>query len=467
MRFGARRYLSYVCALWLFLVLSVAADAQGGSGSGSISYSDIKKGLVTLPYGTPFLITGSLNDVQIAGKAINSLMTVQTIYGHYQASDGVQGTIPPESLAGSPWAVTIGQLNAGTNATIDLLFTGTLSAAQVESIAGQLMADPAYQAAWSQFVTAAAGKDAAAQLNSMTLLAQTAEQLMESILRASGLAPKSPNDLQAALRAAIAANAGSLFNLNDRVRFLKTPSLGIADLLDLPPPDLANLSQQALYDRLKPLKGVDESNPPYSKITNASARAGAKAAVDLFLQNYENVVSAMGDSLKNVLFSGSSSAVVGSDTQTTSVDDLKKYAGFDMGALYSYRLNELRNFAMIHIYWGPVNLKTGGVTKSPGGWLRQRMSLAFGLALQDFSGGDQNKSKILGQDAFVYGLGLRLNKYFRLTAGGLLYRTSLPAVNGVPSSFTNSLRQEFFIGPSIDITALPALNGIFAAGKSN
>jgi hypothetical protein len=60
-----------------------------------------------------------------------------------------------------------------------------------------------------------------------------------------------------------------------------------------------------------------------------------------------------------------------------------------------------------------------------------------------------------------------LNKYFRLTAGGLLYRTTLPAANGSTSPANASLRQEFFIGPSIDVTALSALQSIFAKAKSN
>jgi hypothetical protein len=97
--------------------------------------------------------------------------------------------------------------------------------------------------------------------------------------------------------------------------------------------------------------------------------------------------------------------------------------------------------------------------------LRQRVSLGFGMALKDLSGA--SKSKISSQNAFAYGVGFRLNKYFRLSAGGLLYRTTLPAVNGVTSPANGTLRQEFFVGPSIDVTALSALQSIFAKAKSN
>jgi hypothetical protein len=60
-----------------------------------------------------------------------------------------------------------------------------------------------------------------------------------------------------------------------------------------------------------------------------------------------------------------------------------------------------------------------------------------------------------------------LNKYFRLTAGGLLYRATLPIVPGSSNAANGTLRNEFVFGPSIDVTALPALQTIFAKSKSN
>lgn len=96
--------------------------------------------------------------------------------------------------------------------------------------------------------------------------------------------------------------------------------------------------------------------------------------------------------------------------------------------------------------------------------MRQRVSLTFGIALKDISG--SSKSKIASENAFVYGLGFRLNKYFRLSAGGMMYRATLPTVNGSSSPSNGTLRHEFFVGPSIDVTALPALQTIFAKSKS-
>jgi len=46
------------------------------------------------------------------------------------------------------------------------------------------------------------------------------------------------------------------------------------------------------------------------------------------------------------------------------------------------------------------------------------------MALKDISGA--SNSKVSSQNAFVYGLGVRLNKYFRISAGGMLYGPRCP-----------------------------------------
>jgi hypothetical protein len=330
-----------------------------------------------------------------------------------------------------------------------------------QSVLDVLLANPTYQTAVSQFVAQATGRPSPIQVAAASTLAQTAADTVASILKAKGLTPKNPDDLKNALSTALVANIGPLFNLGDQIRFLKSLALRIADVLNISATDVPTLSAEELYNKLKIVTDAD-----FAKITDQTLRDQAKEAIRRFLQTYEDVQGAL-DSLKTALFTGTSSLVVGNDTQSADVSDLKKYAGFDVGALYSFRLNELRSFAMIHIYFGPIQLKTDVPANGKREWLRQRVSLAFGMALKDISGGDKNKSKVAAQNAFVYGLGFRVNKYFRLSTGGLLYRATLPAINGVPSPVTNSLRHEFFVGPSIDVTALPALKTIFAKSKSD
>jgi hypothetical protein len=133
-------------------------------------------------------------------------------------------------------------------------------------------------------------------------------------------------------------------------------------------------------------------------------------------------------------------------TQSSVTQDLTKYAGFDTGALHAPRINELRQFYLVHIYpWGPVELNTG--SKVP---FAQRWSLAVGASGADFSVNPD--SRIRNGKAFAYGLGFRLNKYFRVTAGAMVYRDAV----------TNRLASALCFGPSIDITALPGLTSIFS-----
>jgi len=434
------------------------AAAAKPADSSAIAYTDLKNHKVSLPYGAPFVVSGDIAEVQLTGGALAALIAPQTVAGDYTASDGVKGDITPSPITGTTWKVTIGKLNADTSVTINFQFTGALSPAVQQAVFDEMLNDPAYKAATSQFITSALGKTAAAQMSAATLLSQTAAAVVTSVLNKKGLTPKNPADLKTALGTALLNNIEPIFNLNGQIASLQIAAYRVADLVGLPTAEFNTLSAQQLAEKLK---GISD----YSKL-QADLQDGVKTAVDRFLQTYQNAVAGLDGGLKNALFTGSSSLAVGNDQQSDMVSDLKKYAGFDVGALYAYRLSELRSFAIVHIYLGPVQLKTDAPAPKPGvgEWLRQRTSLAFGMALKDLSGSTQ--SKISGQNAFVYGVGIRLNKYFRLTAGGMLYRTSLPAANGSTSPANGSLRHEFFIGPSIDVTALPALQSIFAKSKS-
>jgi hypothetical protein len=440
---------------------TAAAAACKSTVNGAIAYTDLKSSKVSLPYGTPFAITGGVADVQLAGNALNTLITPQTVAGDYYTSDGVQAAITASPITGTTWNVAIGKLSPDTSVVINFQFTGPLSPAAVQTVLDELLAGPAYIAASDQFVQSALGKAAADQISATALLSQTAATVVTASLKKMGLTPKNPDDLKTALVTTMANTIAPIFNLNEeKGKSVLNPIFHVAEGVVLTADGLKALSTQALIDKLKTID--------YSKVsTDEKEQNLVKGIVDQFLHTYKDAVDGLRMGLQEVLLTGSSSLAVGSDQATDVVCDLQKYAGFDVGALYSFRLSELRSFAMVNIYFGPVQLKTGGTPPKPGPreWLRQRTSLAFGMALKDLSG--STKSKISGENAFVYGLGIRLNKYFRLTAGGLLYRTTLPAANGSTSPANASLRQEVFIGPSIDVTALSALQSIFAKAKSN
>ena len=452
-----------LCALQPRTALAGSSDPAKTS-SGAVAYLDLKSQKVALPYGQQFTITGDTNDVQLSGIALKDLMKAQTVAGDYTTSDGNKGTITPSSITGTSWQVSIGKLAADTSVTINFQFTGTLLPAVQQTVISNMMADPAYKAATSQFISSAQGKDSAAALGAMTLLSQSTVDVLTSVLNQKGLTPKSPADLKSSLGPVIVTNIEPIFNLSQHFPELQNPAFHVADLVGT---EVSALSAQQLNDKLNGLSDSDYETWK-SKLKLADAiRDAVKEAARRFTDAYRNVATALNTGMQSVMFQGSSSLAVGNDQQSDVVSDLKKYAGFDVGALYSYRLSELRSFAMVHIYFGPIQLKTDAPPLKPGPWeiIRQRISLAFGMALKDLSGA--SNSKISSENAFVYGMGVRLNKYFRLSAGGMLYRTTLPAVNGKTSPASGALRQEIFVGPSIDVTALSALKSIFAKSQSN
>jgi hypothetical protein len=168
-------------------------------------------------------------------------------------------------------------------------------------------------------------------------------------------------------------------------------------------------------------------------------------AADAFDKAYQPVLTAFGSDVIAQLSEG----VALSQSSTT--QDLNKYAGFDAGALFAPRINELRGFYMVHIYpTGPVELETSGHIR-----FRDRFSIAFGESTGDLS--SNGASRVKSDKAFVYGLGVRINKYFRFTVGSMVYRDTVG----------NRLLNEVFLGPSIDITALPGLKSVFASSSKS
>lgn len=433
------------------------------TGNGNVAYTDLaaKPPKVALPYGTPFTITGDVKDVQLMGQKLSDLLKVQSVTGNYTTSDGLSGTIPSASVSGTSWQAAIGKLNPDTSATINFQFVGIVPPGTTEQrISTAMLADPAFNVAISQFERSAQGQPTAVVTGALNTLAQAIAAVVTSVLSDEGLTPKDLDALKNSLSTAILNNTEYIYNLVQRIPAIRAPNNGYAALVGMDPATFSGLSLQQLYGKLKQANYSVISTDPTDPVRQATERL-----VNGFLGDMDRLTAAL-NPVESATFIGTAPLAVGNDQQSDLVSDLKKYAGFDLGALYAYRLSELRGFAMVNIYWGPVQLSTSAPKSKTGAgeWIRERFSLSFGVALKDISGATD--SKISGENAFVYGIGFRLNKYFRLTAGGLLYRAVLPAINGSTSPANGSLRQEFFVGPSIDVTAVSALKSIFAASKS-
>jgi hypothetical protein len=439
-----------------------STTGTAASQSGLVAYSGLKNKKVSLPYGQPFTITGHTEDVQLPGGALKDLMTVTSVSGDYADSDGTNGTISASGVTGTSWQVTIGKLAADTSVTINFRFAGTLSDSQQEAALVTMLNDPAYQAALSKFKDASEKKASTEQMAAAAQMAPAAADALIAALGQNGLTPKDTAALKTALTPAILGNFEPIYNLPSKLSIVRNLGTQVAVLINLDSVAFSKLSDQDLYNQLKAVK--DFSKLPTQQDTKT--KDAIQKAVQDFVATFESAGTAMAG-LKAAAFTGTSSLTVGQVTQTNDVSDLQEYAGFDVGAMYSYRLSELRSFAIVNIYLGPVQSSTDAQPPKPGKveWWRQRVSLAFGMALKDLSG--SSSSKVTSQNAFAYGVGFRLNKYFRLSAGGLLYRTTLPAVNGVTSPANGTLRNEIFVGPSIDITAWSALKSIFAKATTD
>ncbi len=113
--------------------------------------------------------------------------------------------------------------------------------------------------------------------------------------------------------------------------------------------------------------------------------------------------------------------------------ELEKYAGLDAGVLAAPRLGEIQAATLVAIYpFGPVEFA------EPRKW--QRLSLNLGV------------SSFNGRQAYFYGAGFRLNRFFRVSVGALVYRRANET----------AFRQEFALMPSIDLSALPGLSSLFS-----
>lgn len=152
--------------------------------------------------------------------------------------------------------------------------------------------------------------------------------------------------------------------------------------------------------------------------------------------------------------------------------EVKKYYGIDIGAIHLPKLDELRSFSTLNIYFGaaeatpePLSFEPWESCKtflswgeSAGRFLWKRSSLTVGFSLNDISGGSQ--SDIKGNNAFLVGHGFRINRYFRITTGASLYRVATQNGDVEDRMLSDDLRCTFFWGLSIDIVRLEILQNL-------
>jgi len=441
--------------------------SKAAPASGSVQYADLVAPVggqkPKLPYGEPFTIVGKLADVCVVGKAqrdastngikcqsddgkgqaVSDILATLTVGGKFVVL-GQETPFTAPQVSGDSWSVVVGKLDENSPVTFRFTFSGKLNQSQADTIANQLLTSSDFASALDQFLAAATGKKADEQAVLASALGKTTAEKVMTLVAGLHVTATNPDDF----RKRLSDLSPSAFGL-----FINVPAE-----LD----ELRSIRDTGAKQQL----GFDDKMTPSAAYESISQKLKADAIKDPALKVTAQRFTGAYGALRNEL-AINVAADLSVDVGTTADDvteDLKKYAGFDVGALYIPRLHELREFATVNIYFGSVSLQPSNGTRS---FFLERLSLTFGMALGDMSGGDSAKTKIKGENAFAYGIGFRLNKYFRIATGGVVYRTQLPAVNGVTSPITNKLRHEFFVGPSIDVTAIPALKSIFAKAKSN
>ena len=374
-----------------------------------------------LPYGETLVIQGELADLKANSQPLTDHLEITGLVVRYTVS-GLSAKTATATITDAKWQVSIEPLPEKASVAFVFEVQGKLKPERIGEMLDKVLADPRFLVAFDTFAATAASPRAAQELaanNFVDNLAPIFTDALPPFLRASAESP-----FAAALLDDIEKDLPSLVNFRTN----------IADMVINKVPGIeSGMTAGAAWQAA-------------SKLTVQQKQAldvHGQSSLDQFLGNYRRLQVAL-----------SRQAVVHltarSDVTAASVSrDFEKYAGLDVGALYVPQLHELRSFFTLNVYFGRVEESPAPATAAQSSFWQQRVSLTFGVSVGDLSA--REDSKIKGDNAFVYGLGFRLNKYVRLTAGGLLFR----------AASDNHLKHEIFIGPSIDFSAFKYIRGIF------
>ncbi len=394
-----------------------------------------------LPYGEAVTIAGTLSGLTVkveeAGQEVDKILTDFMLVTKVALTYTVSGLAPVNvegNLNGDNWSVVTEKLPENAQVKFRFQFSGQLKEAFVKTVLNNLFTDPRFKLELDAFYALAAQRDAAVQVAGARNFLEKLAPVVESLLPAAFKA--------AAKNVTPAALVYPLANLKTNLQDMAANNVpGIT--AGMPP--AAARDAVAAYERT--LGRTTELTLADALAEKDSVKRGAMMSAAMFNENYTKLSDALTKAVV-VEFEVSSDL-----TALAEVKDFEKYAGLDYGAVYLPRVDALRQFFTINVYFGAVEDRPLGVT-GPAEWFRQRLSLTFGMSVGDLS--SQASSKIKGDNAFLYGLGFRLNKYFRITAGAAAFRDRR----------NDRLSHGFMVGPSIDLTAFRYIRTIFGKESS-
>ena len=423
---------TYFVSLLAGFLLAIATPAQATV----VEYTKLTE---RLRHGEPITIVGNLSDFERDTTKVQDIMHIRSITLHYQVEDLAAKSAKAEITTDGRWQVVLEKLPEKSQ----VVFTFQISG-QLKDI-DQLINDTEFEMELQRFIDSSADKEYAAR-------AYYAEAFAKAVL---SIAKRQMPEVELVENETLRWSLERQMSLHDF-----GPLRADSTLLDYAGvPEGSVLSE--IYKKVSEKLKLDTSN-------NTTQKGSARE----FIKNYKILKNALKrtfqkDILVKVNFSGF--------TETT---DVKTYYGIDIGAIRLPELDELRSFSTVNIYFGaaeatpePFSVESWG---SFGRFLGKRSSLTVGFSLNDISGGSQ--SDIKGNNAFLFGLGFRINRYFRITAGRSFYRKVTPGDDQMQSDDVENRMQRdelahtCFWGLSIDLFQLQILQtlpGIGTAGTSS
>lgn len=415
-----------------FLILLLGWS--GLAGAARVEFSQLASPNVPpLPYGEPIVIYGTLDDIHVGlNEPVTDWIEITNLEVRYSAESAADGTATA-FIRDKQWTATLTPLPISSYVHITLSAKGSITPSRLDRIVDSILDSPRIRDARIEFEAAAYGQplliqQAAYDRFSSTVRAIVYEtldnasiQLVDPRRAASPLQSQAADDLSEAFNA--------LFNLDE---FRRTAvNAGVVSAED---------SFSAAYEK------TSAYQVPAQNVANCDLVRECRVS-DRYNKAYARVHRAIRAEIKDELTAEVS--VVAEAQASALVQDLQRYAGLDIGTLYSPGAEELRSFMLVNIYFGAVDDKP--LPLSTNQWLRTlqtRASLTVGYDLGDMS--DNQDSDIDGDNAYALGLGFRLNKYFRLSGGKMYYR----------SKDSGRIEDDGFAAISLDITAFKALQSL-------
>lgn len=381
-----------------------------------ISYSDlVQTGARPIPYGEVVTIHGSITDFDAPGKKFSDWLELSELSVSYTAGN-TSGTLKARiSTDKREWEIDLEPLPAKSLLRLELKATLRPSQPAAEKIVTKVLDGDQYKSAVANFFRAAKGATREKAVDQfLEELGGLVKSEFPAFISVSGVSFRG----QALVLEKLVPLANLQENLKDLKQF-KIPGIK---------PDM---TPAQAYEVTKDAVGLQDE---------------AARAASAFTRNYKDANEALKKALVETV---SQTVTVTQSVPTTSVSisDLQKYAGIDYAALYVPDRDELRQFVVANIYYGSVDDTPNDLTGVLD-HLQSRVSLSIGWCVGDLS--NNQNSDIDGNNAYALGIGYRINKYFRVSAGTMKYR----------SKADGALRGETFYGISVDLTAFDALKGL-------